>query len=170
MRDVEKSRWLSEWRFHASVGDISSDELGRAFQRWSRDRIREVYAPRLERLGRRRLQGFLTGFVDALFEHEGRWYLIDWKSNYLGSRASDYDDDAVWSAMCRHDYVLQYHLYVLALHRYLGARMPDYDYRKNFGGVYYVFLRAPDQPSAWYRDLPPRELIEGLDGAVGGVS
>ena len=122
-------------------------------------------------LSRQALEGFLSGFVDLVFEHEGAWYVIDWKSNHLGNRPEDYGRDAVWEAMCEHDYVLQYHLYVLALHRYLAWRLGDaYDMEKHLGGVWYVFLRGVDGSGnhGFFRDRPPRGLIEALDEAIGG--
>src|SRR5690606_16908158 len=30
------------------------------------------------------LRGFIKGFIDLTFEHQGRWYIADYKSNWLG--------------------------------------------------------------------------------------
>jgi len=74
--------------------------------------------------------------------------------------------------MDAHHYFLQYHLYVVALHRYLSARLPDYDYDRHFGGVYYLFLRGMSPAHApgcgVFRDRPARELVEALSAALAG--
>ena len=116
------------------------------------------------------MRGFLTGFVDALCVQDGRWFVVDWKSNHLGDRVEDYGPEALWSSMTEHHYVLQYHLYVLALHRHLAARLADYDYDRDFGGVAYVFLRGLGGPGdlGVYEDRPPRPLVEALDALVAG--
>jgi len=112
------------------------------------------------------VRGFMKGFMDMVFEHAGRFYLVDWKSNFLGTSREDYHRDRLAGVMREHHYLLQYHLYVIALHRYLLLRMPDYDYSSHFGGVYYLFLRGMEP--AWgpdygvYSDRPEKELVERL--------
>jgi exodeoxyribonuclease V beta subunit len=90
------------------------------------------------------VKGFLRGFMDLVFMHEGRYYLIDWKSNHLGNSVEDYGQDALLKSMIRDNYILQYHLYTVALHRYLKNRLEGYSYDKHFGGVFYVYLRGVD--------------------------
>ncbi len=110
-------------------------------------------------------RGFLKGFIDLVFEHDGRFYLLDWKSNWLGPDTAAYHPEAVRAEMVRHHYVLQYHLYTVALHRYLAQRLADYDYERHFGGVFYLFLRGADpaQPDLGiHRDRPTAAFIEGL--------
>ena len=109
--------------------------------------------------------GFLRGFIDLLFRHEGRYYIVDWKSNCLGNRPEDYDRAGVDAAMRAHHYALQAHLYVLAVDRFLAARLPDYDYEAHFGGVFYLFLRGVDaaQPERGvFRCRPDLALVEKL--------
>lgn len=88
------------------------------------------------------LTGILNGKIDLFFEHGGRYYLLDWKSNHLGNQAEAYHTAALESAMEEHNYYLQYYLYCLAACRYLKQRLPGFDYEKHFGGVYYIFLRG----------------------------
>ena len=110
----------------------------------------------------RQLEGLLTGFMDLVLEIEGRYYVMDYKSNKLPA----YDALYLQQAILAHRYDVQYTLYVLALHRLLKARLPDYDYETHMGGALYVFLRGIDQPGAGlYSDRPPRALIEALDAA-----
>ena len=101
---------------------------------------------------------------------DGRYWVVDWKSNHLGHRHADYAPAALLADVQQNDYVLQYHLYVLGLHRYLGSRLPSYDYEKSFGGVYYAFIRgiredSPDTNAGWYFDRPPAGLVTALDDA-----
>ncbi|HBV77609.1 MULTISPECIES: exodeoxyribonuclease V subunit beta [Vibrio] len=88
------------------------------------------------------VQGMLKGFIDLVFEHQGKYYVLDWKSNHLGSQVEDYHLDNIKQAMVEHRYDFQYQIYALALHRFLKSRVAHYDYDKHFGGVYYLFLRG----------------------------
>ena len=77
--------------------------------------------------------------------------------------------------MMSHHYVLQYHIYTIALHRYLQTRLPDYDYEKHFGGVYYLFIKGMKKElgpaNGIFRDRPSLKLINKLDETFrGGLS
>ncbi|WP_300273766.1 exodeoxyribonuclease V subunit beta [Halomonas sp.] len=115
-------------------------------------------------LERDRLNGMLKGFIDLVVEHEGRFYVLDWKSNHLGRDDEAYSEAAMAEAVREKRYDLQYCLYLLALHRLLRARLPDYDIDRHLGGALYVFLRGLHAPSRGvHRERPPRQLIEDLD-------
>lgn len=119
------------------------------------------FTPELrEPLPPRRLQGWLTGFMDLVFVQGGRYYVLDYKSNRLDS----YHSTALQQAIQEHRYDVQLVLYVLALHRLLRARLPGYRYDLHVGGGLYWFVRGIDAPGAglWHA-LPPRALIESLD-------
>jgi exodeoxyribonuclease V beta subunit len=110
----------------------------------------------------RQLEGMLTGFMDLVLAFEGRYYVLDYKSNKL----PDYTPAQLQQAMLAHRYDVQYTLYLLALHRLLKSRLADYDYDRHVGGALYLFLRGMDQPGAGlYADKPPKALIEALDAA-----
>jgi len=113
------------------------------------------------------IRGFLKGFMDMVFYYEGRYYILDWKSNNLGGSQSMYSSDRIAEEMGRHNYYLQYHIYTLALHRYLALRMGDaYSYDKHFGGVYYLFVRGMGQDekgSGIFYHKPDYALVEALD-------
>ena len=128
------------------------------------------YAERAGELGFRALEGHLRGFIDLVFRHGGSYYLVDYTSNQLGGHARDYAPAALDRAMFEHDYVLQYHLYTVALHRHLARCLEDYDYDRHLGGSYYLFMRgmAPDSGTGIYYDRPPRELIEALSACIAG--
>ena len=110
----------------------------------------------------REMQGMLTGFMDLVFEHGGRYWVLDYKSN----RLPDYAAQTLTDAVLGKRYEVQYTLYVLALHRLLRARLPGYDYDQHMGGAVYVFLRGIDTAHAGvHAQRPPRALIDALDAA-----
>ena len=121
----------------------------------------------LKRLQFSPVEGYLKGFIDLVFEHGGRYYLVDYKSNWLGESSEHYAPERLAEEIARHDYYLQYLLYTLGLHRYLRERIRDYAYDRHFGGAFYLFLRGMDptgRPGAGiYRDRPAAALIEALD-------
>ncbi len=112
----------------------------------------------------RTLNGMLKGFIDLVFEYDGRFYVLDYKSNALGEGNEDYRDDVMAACVLAHRYDLQYLLYTLALHRLLKARLPDYDYDRHMGGAVYLFLRGCHADShGVFRDRPSRETMMALD-------
>ena len=110
------------------------------------------------------LNGMFKGFIDLTFEHDGRYYVADYKSNWLGVDDTAYTGQAMEQSILDNRYDLQYVLYLLALHRQLKARLADYDYDRHVGGALYLFLRGTRAPSQGvYFARPPKELIERLD-------
>lgn len=123
--------------------------------------------PRLEP---NRLNGMFKGFIDLTFEHQGKFYILDYKSNWLGEAAESYTQLAMEKAMLDHRYDLQYVFYVLALHRQLRSRLgSQYSYEQHVGGVVYWFVRGLDeQQHGVYFTRPPQTLIEALDNLFSG--
>jgi len=113
----------------------------------------------------RMLQGMLTGFIDLVFEHDGRYWVLDYKSNGL----PDYQAATLNNAVLDKRYDVQYVLYLLALHRLLSSRLPHYDYERHIGGAVYVFLRGVQSEGAGVHHMkPPYSLIQQLDLAFVG--
>lgn len=112
------------------------------------------------------IQGMVRGSIDLVFRHNGKYYLVDYKSNFLGSTLVDYNQEALKKEMLHSHYDWQYLIYTLALHRYLQSVVPDYDYARDFGGVFYLFLRGMngEPQSGIFYDRPSVELITELDG------
>lgn len=115
--------------------------------------------------------GYLGGFIDLVFEAQGRYWILDWKSNRLGKEDAAYRPDAMAESIARHGYALQFCLYTLALHRLLTARLPDYDYERHFGGVFYAFLRGMTGRAGEgvHFARPSSELVAALDAQVSGA-
>ena len=118
------------------------------------------------------VRGLMKGFIDLVLRYQGRYYIVDYKSNHLGDRFADYASDGLGAVMAAHRYDLQYLVYTVALHRFLKVRLAGYDYRKHFGGVYYLFLRGlhPDRGPACglFYHLPDPELVQVLDDFFAG--
>ena len=118
-----------------------------------------------------RLNGLFKGYIDLVCEHESRYYVVDYKSNWLGQDETAYTEAAMESAVLEHRYDLQFVFYLLALHRQLKARLPGYDYDQHVGGAVFWFVRggAAENAGIWHC-RPPRELIESLDRLFAGES
>ncbi len=112
------------------------------------------------------IQGMVRGSIDLVFRHNGKYYIVDYKSNFLGSTLTDYNQEALKKEMLHSHYDWQYLIYTLALHRYLQSVVPHYDYARDFGGVFYLFLRGmnSEPQSGVFYDCPSVELITELDG------
>lgn len=168
LSDIPAAAQLREMAFHLSTRDLSPAQLAELANRQGLP---------VSSLAPVRLSGYLSGFIDLVFERDGRWYLVDYKSNWLGAERRDYEDEALSQAMMQGDYHLQYLLYVVAMHRWLGHRLADYDYDRHWGGVFYLFLRgmhgdagAAAVQSGVYAGRPSKALIEGIDRLLSGTS
>lgn len=112
----------------------------------------------------------MRGFIDLVLEQDGRLYIFDWKSNYLGPAPTDYGLDAILDSMADHHYFLQYLLYCVALKRFAKWRFPGVAFAELFGGVFYIYARgiSPGKDTGIYYDLPAMELLDALDKALEG--
>lgn len=166
LRNISRADRCDEWAFYYPLASFDSSALNALLRHYS------VFEPDGEGLSFNALRGMMRGFVDLVFRREGRYYLVDYKSNYLGACSEDYVPKRLAVAMREHRYDLQYLIYCVALHRHLKLRLPDYDYVRDFGGIYYLFLRGmkPDlgqQAGIWYV-RPDISLIESLDSLFSG--
>jgi len=155
---------LNEMQFHFPVADP-----GRALAKLREAGCLEGFRP-VENFA---IKGMMTGLVDLTFRHEGKHYVLDYKSNHLGDSFADYGGDSLNAAVAEHHYDLQYLIYSVALHKWLRARLPGYAYDEHFGGVFYLFLRGlqgrDGDGTGVYFHRPPGELIETLDGLLSGL-
>lgn len=160
LAQIEPKKRLNEWQFYLRLSNPKAlTQLNQLLKTHS------PLARHLPDLQLAQLEGFVRGFVDCIVEIEGKFYLLDYKSNFLGNLAQDYSQEKLAKTMGQYRYDLQYLLYTLALHRYLRTRRAGYDYERDFGGVAYLFLRGMngEAGSGIYFDKPTVALIEGLD-------
>ena len=164
LSSLQKGNWLQEMGFYFPLKAIEPKLLVDFFKRYG------IKSPvDLERvaalLNFQSVKGMLLGFIDLVFCHGGRYYIVDWKSNHLGYQLENYTLENLSREMERKLYPLQYLLYTVALNRYLERRIPDYSYESHFGGVYYLFLRGIDNSrpgNGIYFDVPDAGLVRGL--------
>jgi exodeoxyribonuclease V beta subunit len=155
---------LNELAFDFSLDSFSVDKLNHLLANISGDELTPINVDSF--------RGLITGVIDLVFEYQGKYYLADYKSNYLGASLGDYTQQNLKRAIFDRRYDLQYLLYSVALHRYLSQRIPDYQYERHFGGVYYLFIRAmrPSQQPLHgvYFELPNYADLNALDTLMSG--
>lgn len=119
-------------------------------------------------LAERQLHGMLLGFADLVFEHQGKYWVLDYKSNHLGDDAC-YDSDALSRSMAEHRYDVQAAIYMLALHRLLKTRLGStYQPEEHLGGAVYLFLRGVKGPQSGVCLIPASvTLLDALDAMLG---
>ena len=115
----------------------------------------------------------MNGKIDLFFEHGGKYWIADWKTNWLGRKYSTYNHAALSSDMIANSYLMQAAIYVLAVDKFLKSRVRDYDYNRHFGGVFYLFVRGMDgkRPDQGVFTMRPeldfiRELAEIFPGGA----
>jgi len=166
LSSLQKEQTLREVEFYFPLEDSSVVKLLDLLNK-HRARVkpqncpeRRAFLPNLSSL-----KGMMHGFIDLVFEHEGKYFVADYKSTYLGGNLASYQHSALYQDIASHNYDLQYLVYSLALHRYLKTTIPDYQVEKHFGGVFYFYLRGMNVSSnegVYYTDILTEEL-ETLD-------
>ncbi|CAM3963237.1 exodeoxyribonuclease V subunit beta [Pseudoalteromonas byunsanensis] len=149
---LSPAQCLVEMEFHLPLEPLQAGQLNRL--------VSEITGQHSQ-LQFEQVKGLLKGFIDLIFVYQERYYILDYKSNYLGDKAKDYDHSNLQLAMDAHHYHLQYMIYSVALHRLLSQRLSNYDPNKHLGGVYYLFLRAlPDGTGVYFNQLTIEQLLE----------
>jgi exodeoxyribonuclease V beta subunit len=171
LAEVGMDRRLTELEFFFPLAPVSSDRLREAVSRYFGHSTGGAgpidMAALFDRLSFLQIQGMLRGFIDLVVEHNGRYFILDWKSNHLGNCVEEYDEAGMRHEMEKSLYPLQYLLYTVALDSYLRLRIPDYDYDRHFGGIFYIFLRGVDGTgNGIFADRPPKEFIAELSAVL----
>lgn len=140
---------LPEIEFYFQIDQLSEVELSKDFE----------FPISFEQ---KEYKGFVNGFIDLTFEADGKYYILDWKSNHLGDELSAYSAENIAQAMTESNYHLQYFIYTIALCRQLKQINPAFDYDTDFGGVFYVFVRGcrKGEGSGVFQHKPSRKSIE----------
>ena len=158
----------SEWEFLLPLGAtaITGTLLSETFAQHARTDDERQYAKSLAGLPGSAVSGMLTGYIDRIVRSDDQWAVLDWKSNYLGSRSQDYAQKALWECAASQHYLLQVHLYLVALRRYL--RLFDAPATAASGCI--VFLRGvqPRSSEGLLELLPPDALLTDLDALFDG--
>ena len=157
------NKTLSEWEFLLPLGraGITGQALSDLFARHARTADERHYAQDLAGLPSQEMSGMLTGYIDRLVRADGRWGVVDWKSNYLGPRFADYRQQALWRCAAGQHYLLQVHLYLVALRRYL--RLYDSSGLAVSGSLLFVRGVLPGTNQGVLEITPPEPLLDELD-------
>jgi len=158
---VQRDQRIDEMEFTYPVSEIQAARLNQLLAQHS------LFSIESPDLNFKSVKGYLKGFIDLVFEHNEKFYIVDYKSNWLGATQSAYVKSDLPMVITEHRYYFQYVIYTLAVHRLLKQRRADYNYESHFGGVFYLFIRGmtPEKAASHgvYFDKPPFELIQDLD-------
>lgn len=139
--NVARESRRSELEFIMKVSSLNVERLASSLGT-SVSGVSAEYRQELERLRFDPVTGYLRGFVDLVFELDGRYYIVDYKSNTLGDTIECYSRPRIEEEMRRHHYPVQAAIYAAAVDRWLRVARSDYDYETHFGGIFYLFLRG----------------------------
>jgi exodeoxyribonuclease V beta subunit len=157
MEEIERSDEIREMEFHFPSNNVNLENI--------LEIIREGLPAESSLNG---LHNYLTGFIDLIVRQNGKYYILDYKSNYLGDSVDDYTTERLREEITSANYDLQYHIYTVALRKYLAARDPGFNYERDFGGVAYLFVRGMESGTdsgVWF-DKPDIQVIDELERAL----
>jgi exodeoxyribonuclease V beta subunit len=151
---------LAEFEFDFPVGLFQPQVL----QQLSDENV-SINVRRFSDYSQQELEGIMNGKVDLFFEHKGKFFVLDWKSNYLGANIEGYNTGALGAEMNNNNYHLQYLVYTLAVKKYLDTRLLQFDYDQHFGGIIYLFLRGvrKEASTGIFTVKPARDKIEEME-------
>ncbi|MCQ4164324.1 UvrD-helicase domain-containing protein [Tahibacter harae] len=153
----------AEMGFQFVLDNVSPRALREACQRHGAGALLPEHLPPTA------LQGLMSGKIDLVFEHDGRFHVLDYKTNYLGDALHDYAPQRLEAAMQEHHYGFQALLYTVAVERYLRQRLPGYRRAQHLGEAIYLFVRASglDAASGIWRHRFDGALLDAVDHALG---
>lgn len=161
LSDVARSKRISEFEFDFNVGNF----INTSIEELSDNDIRLLVGYEEQ------FEGMMNGKIDLIFEYGGKYYILDWKSNFLGDSLGHYNSASLKDAMNENNYHLQYLIYTLALKKYLAVKLQGFDYESQFGGVAYMFLRGirKNQEGGVFSCIPSANQIERLENILIGT-
>ena len=149
LRSIDAGQRFAELEFNMGLSEnFKAQDITRLFQQYLPDETDKHVT--LVAQNKAYLYRYLRGEIDLVYEHAGKYYVVDYKSNFLGNSLSDYDENTLKQAMSKAGYWLQAAIYQVALHRFLAMRISNYagNEDKYLGAVEYVFLRGVYDPNA----------------------
>ncbi|HHH55254.1 MAG TPA: hypothetical protein ENK91_16445, partial [Bacteroidetes bacterium] len=155
LKDIDNEKRFNELEFFYS------------FDNWQGQKIKEIL-PEIV-ISSREIEGVMHGFIDLLFVHQNKFYILDWKTNHLGNNSESYSSEKLKAAIEENNYFLQYYIYTIAAKRFLEKHIPDFDFNLNFGGVYYLFLRGMrmDKDTGIFFAKPQKDIIDRIENIIG---
>jgi exodeoxyribonuclease V beta subunit len=154
LNSVKRNDEIREMEFHFSSSDPNMVEI-----------LRIIRKDLPSESKKKPMVNYLTGFIDLTVRQNGKYYILDYKSNYLGDQIENYQPEKLRKEIESANYDMQYHIYTVALKKYLTARIPDFDYERDFGGVGYLFvrgMRAGSDNGVWWVK-PSEQVVNRLE-------
>jgi exodeoxyribonuclease V beta subunit len=145
LRDINITSSLREAEFYFTLDKVNTEaftSLVQAFRTQIASTFQLSLAPKTIQVGQDALTGMMHGFIDLIIEHKGRYFVADYKSNFLGDSLAHYMPSHLVHNMIEHNYDIQALIYSVALHRYLTKKIPNYRIDEHFGGALYLYLRG----------------------------
>ncbi|WP_201553867.1 UvrD-helicase domain-containing protein [Psychrobacter immobilis] len=164
LNSLNKGQRFSELEFNMGLSEnFKAQDISKLFQQYLPNEVDKHVT--LIPQNKAHLYRYLRGEIDLVYEHAGKYYVVDYKSNFLGNSLSDYNEDTLKQAMSKAGYWLQAAIYQVALHRFLSMRIPDYagNEDKYLGAVEYVFLRGVYDPNSQIADDLSQDVKEADD-------
>lgn len=155
LKEIPKQKRINELEFDFPISKLVTEQLNQL----SSEHFNIGTKPNNQKA----VDGLMNGKIDLFFEHNNKYYILDWKSNYLGYNPElHYHSEALQNAMNENNYHLQYLIYSVAIKKYLSSRLGSFNYETQFGGVIYLFLRGirKDHQYGIFTTKPTLEIIE----------
>lgn len=158
---IENNQRLSEVKFYYPLKQISRQLIFDLFSDFSNCSYKIKDFMTALKLPNFFCSGFMEGVIDLIFTYNNKFYLIDWKTNYLGPSFEDYQQKNLFKSILSENYFLQYYFYAIAFDQYLRTKLPNYRFQDHFGGIYYLFLRGMKEgtTNGIYFDQIPEKLL-----------
>ena len=139
LKDIDNSNKYAEVDFYLHLNDLKlfKDRLLKYFKHKNLNNFEQA----LEKLTFASIEGYLNGFIDLIFIHNKKYYIVDWKFNHLGNSYNDYSQENLLKVITNANYYLQYYIYLLALYEYLKYRIKNFN-THYIGGIFYIFVRG----------------------------
>ncbi|MEJ6551558.1 UvrD-helicase domain-containing protein [Psychrobacter pacificensis] len=166
---LNEEQRFAELEFNMGLSErFKAEDISQLFQQYLPDETDKHV--NLVPQNRTHLYRYLRGEIDLVYEYAGKYYVVDYKSNFLGNSLSDYNENTLRKAMTKAGYWLQAAIYQVALHRFLSMRIADYvgNESRYLGAVEYVFLRGVYSPDAQATATVSQEAIKTSESPHNG--
>ncbi len=162
LANLSNTQRLNEMEFYLPLSVLKANYLKQILLQHLSAEKWQLVRKAIKKLNFTQVSGYLKGYIDLIFEYQGKYFIADYKSNTL----DNYQTDSLLEAIAHSHYYLQYLIYSVALHRYLQQSVKNYQYKTHFGGVFYLFIRgmsAENKGAGIFYDLPSYQLVTALD-------
>ena len=171
--ETDPAARFSEWEFHfPSLASRPWTTSIKAVleKHWAGDEQKQSFIRAMANWNRPVPEGFIKGYLDLVFRHDGYYYVVDWKSNQLRRDVANFNVRGITAEMADAGYFFQYMLYAAVLHQFLKETLREkYSWERNFGGIQYFFLRgiAAGGEAPVFSDRPSEALLDELAAVLG---